>query len=159
MTYPTDCTLPDELLEQIAEQGLEVLPELIRTIINTAMQIERQQHLGVGPYERSPERRDRANGFKPKTVATRVGKITFDVPQVRRGQFYPQSLEKGTRSERALKLALAEMYIQGVSTRKVAAITEQLCGFSVSSTQVSQATALLDEQLAAWREQIGRAHV
>ena len=75
MTYPTDCTLPDELLEQIAEQGLEVLPELIRTIINTAMQIERQQHLGVGPYERSPERRDRANGFKPKTVATRVGKI------------------------------------------------------------------------------------
>jgi transposase-like protein len=85
-------------------------------------------------------------------VATRVGKITFDVPQVRESSFYPRSLEKGLRSERALKLALAEMYVQGVSTRKVAAITEQLCGFAVSSTQVSQAAALLDEQLEAWRQ-------
>ena len=121
------------------------------------MQIERQNHLGAGPYERSSKRRDYANGYKPKTVATRVGKITFDVPQVRESAFYPQSLEKGLRSERALKLALAEMYVQGVSTRKVAAITEQLCGFEVSSTQVSQATALLDEQLEAWRQRpLGR---
>jgi putative transposase len=158
MTYEANCTLPDELLEQIAEQGLEVVPELIRTIINTAMQLERQNYLGVGPYERSPERRDRANGYKPKTVATRVGKITFDVPQVRESSFYPQALEKGLRSERALKLALAEMYVQGVSTRKVAAITEQLCGFEVSSTQVSQAAALLDEQLEAWRQRpLGRS--
>ncbi len=66
--------------------------------------------------------------------------------------FYPSSLEKGIRSERALKLALAEMYVQGVSTRKVAAVTEQLCGFQVSSSQVSMATAELDEQLQAWRE-------
>lgn len=157
MTYKTDCTLTDELLDQIAEQGLEALPEMIRTIINAAMQIERQNHLGVSPYERSPDRRDRANGYKSKTVATRVGKITFDVPQVRESNFYPQSLEKGLRSERALKLALAEMYVQGVSTRKVAAITEQLCGFEVSSTQVSKATALLDEQLEAWRQRpLGR---
>jgi putative transposase len=154
MTYKSDCTLPDELLDQIADQGLDALPELIRTIINAAMQIERQNHLGVSPYERSPERRDHANGYKSKTVATRVGKITFDVPQVREGVFYPQSLEKGLRSERALKLALAEMYVQGVSTRKVAAITERLCGFEVSSTQVSQATALLDEQLEAWRQRL-----
>ncbi len=80
MTYQSDCTLPDDLLSQIAEHGLEVLPELIRTVINAAMQLERQNHLGVGLYEHSPERRDRANGFKPKTVATRVGKITLDVP-------------------------------------------------------------------------------
>lgn len=158
MTYQSDCTLPDELLEQIAEQGLDVLPELIQTLINTAMQLERQKHLGAGLYERSPERRDYANGYKSKTVATRVGKITFDVPQVRQGDFYPNSLEKGIRSERALKLALAEMYIQGVSTRKVAAITEQLCGFEVSSTQVSKATALLDKQLEAWRRRpLGRS--
>lgn len=157
MTYKTDCTLSNELLDQIADQGLDVLPELIRTVINVAMQIERQKHLGVGPYERSPERQDYANGYKPKTVATRVGKIAFAIPQVRDSSFYPQSLEKGIRSERALKLALAEMYVQGVSTRKVAAITEQLCGFEVSSTQVSQATALLDEQLEAWRHRpLGR---
>jgi len=144
-------------LDQIVEQGLEALPELLRTIINIAMQLERQNHQGVGPYERSPERRGHANGYKSKTVATRVGKITFDVPQVRESTFYPQSLEKGLRSERALKLALAEMYVQGVSTRKVAAITEQLCGFEVSSSQVSQAAALLDEQLEAWRQRpLGR---
>lgn len=157
MTYLTNCTLPEEWLEQIAQQGLEFVPDMIRTVINTAMQIERQKHLGAGPYERTAERQGYANGYKSKTVATRMGKITFDVPQVRDGNFYPQSLEKGQRSERALKLALAEMYIQGVSTRRVKAITEQLCGFEVSSTQVSQATALLDEQLAAWRERpLGR---
>ena len=157
MTYKVHCTLPEEFLEQIAEQGLEYLPELIRIVIDAAMEVERQKHLGVAPYERSSARRGHANGYKPKTVATRVGKITFAVPQVREGGFYPQALEKGLRSERALKLALAEMYVQGVSTRKVAAITEQLCGFEVSSTQVSQASAELDEQLQAWRERpLGR---
>ena len=157
MTYKSDCTLPTEILEQIAEQGLDVLPELIRIILNTAMQAERQQYLGVQPYERSSTRRDHANGYKPKTMATRVGEIIFDVPQVRKGDFYPSALEKGIRSERALKLALAEMYVQGVSTRKVAAITERLCGIEVSSTQVSQAAASLDEQLQEWRERpLGR---
>jgi len=81
-----------------------------------------------------------------------LGEITFDIPQVREGGFYPEALEKGLRSERALRLALAEMYVQGVSTRKVAAITEQLCGTEISSTQVSRAAALLDETLAAWRK-------
>lgn len=152
MTYQPNCTLPNELLEQIAEQGLDAIPGMIRTLVNAAMQLERQAYLGAAPYERNEERRDHANGFKPKTVATRMGQITFAVPQVRQGNFYPHSLEKGLRSERALKLALAEMYIQGVSTRKVAAITEQLCGFEVSSTQVSQAMAQLDGQMKAWRE-------
>ena len=157
MTHKSDCTLTPEILEQIAEQGLDVLPELIRTIINTAMQIERQEYLGVRPYERSARRQDYANGYKPKTMATRMGEITFDIPQVRKGDFYPSALERGIRSERALKLALAEMYVQGVSTRKVAAITEKLCGIEVSSTQVSQAAAELDEQLQEWRERpLGR---
>ncbi len=109
MTYQDNCTLPTELLEQIAEQGLDAIPEMMRTLINAAMHMERQAYLGASPYERTLERRDHANGFKPKTVATRMGQVTFDVPQVRHGSFYPQSLEKGLRSERALKLALAEM--------------------------------------------------
>ena len=152
MTYPDDCTLPEEFLEQLATQGMDGLPELIRILVNEAMQLERQKHLNAAPFERSPERRGRANGYKPKTLKTRVGAITFDVPQVREGGFYPQALEKGQRSERALLLALAEMYVQGVSTRKVAAITEQLIGSEVSSTQVSRAASLLDEGLEAWRE-------
>lgn len=154
MTYESDCTLPSELLTQIASEGLDCLPALIQALINTAMQIERQHHIGVGPYERSQERQAHANGYKPKTVTTRVGAITFDVPQVREGNFYPQALEKGLRSERALTLALAEMYVQGVSTRKVAKITEQLCGCAVSSTQVSQATAQLDSILEQWRKRL-----
>ena len=152
MTYQGDFTLPTELLEQIATNGLDTLPELIRIVVNAAMQAERQQYLGAAPYQRTPERQDQANGYKPKTVKTRMGEITFDVPQVRKGDFYPEALEKGLRSERALIMTLAEMYIQGVSTRKVTAILEQMCGTSVSATQVSKASAHLDETLAAWRQ-------
>jgi len=152
MTYREDFTLPAELLEQVSTQGFDVLPELIRIVVNAAMQAERQQHLKAAPYQRTPERESYANGYKPKTVQTRVGNITFSVPQVREGNFYPEALEKGLRSERALTLALAEMYVQGVSTRKVKAITEQLCGISVSSTQVSNAASLLDGELEKWRE-------
>ena len=151
MTYPTDCTLPTEFLDQIAAGGLEALPDAIRLLLNAAMLLERQKFIGAGPYQRAPERQAHANGFKDKTVQTRLGRLTVDVPQVREGGFYPQSLDKGVRSERALKLALAEMYVQGVSTRKVAAITEQLCGFEVSSTQVSRAAAELDAVFEAWR--------
>src|SRR5512141_1881319 len=119
MTYQDDFTLPTELLEQVAEQGLDFLPELIRIVINTAMQVERQRQLGVGPYERSADRQGHANGFKPKTVSTRIAPITFDIPQVREGGFYPQALEKGLRSEWALMLALAWLDPIGTCTANV----------------------------------------
>jgi len=151
----SDCSIPKEVLERLSADGFEALPEAIRLLLNLAMALERQQHLNAAPYERSEERSEErqahANGFKEKTLQTRVGKLTVAVPQVREGGFYPKSLEKGLRSERALKLALAEMYVQGVSTRKVAAITEELCGFEVTSSQVSRATAELDAVFAAWR--------
>jgi len=157
MSYQQAYSLPTELLDQIAAEGLEVLPDLIRIVFNTAMEAERQRYLGVSPYERSEQRQGHANGYKPKTVQTRVGPITFDIPQVREGGFYPQALEKGLRSERALTLSLAEMYVQGVSTRKVNAIVEKLCGGTVSSTQVSRASAQLDEVLEKWRSRpLGR---
>src|SRR5262245_29148332 len=109
MTYRADFTLPAELWEQVQEQGLDILPELIRIVINAALQAERREHLNAEPYQRTEERRGYANGFKPKSMRTRVGDITFAIPQVREGGFYPQALEKGLRSERALTLALAEM--------------------------------------------------
>jgi transposase-like protein len=151
MTYQNDFTLPTEIVEQIAEHGLEYLPELIRTMVNAAMQVERQRYLRAEHYERSEDRQGHANGYKDKTVKTRVGEITFSIPQVREGGFYPEALEKGLRSERALTLTLAEMYIQGVSTRKVAAILERMCGSKVSSSEVSQAAKKLDEKLEEWR--------
>jgi transposase-like protein len=152
MTYRQDFTLPAEVMEQVAEQGLAILPELIRIVVNAAMQAERSEFLQAEHYQHTDERRGYANGYKPKTMHTRVGDITFAVPQVREGGFYPQALEKGLRSERALTLALAEMYVQGVSTRKVKAITEQLCGLSITSSAVSQAASQLDSELAKWRE-------
>jgi transposase-like protein len=96
---------------------------------------------------------DHANGYKSKTVLTRLGELTFEVPQVRSGGFYPSALERGSRSEQAMNLALAEMYVQGVSTRKVITVLQKLVGpeIAISSTQISRCTALLDEGLNAWR--------
>lgn len=148
MTHQNDYTLTDS---QIAN-GLEAIPELIRVLLNNLMQVERTQHLQAGEYERTETRKGHANGYKPKTVKTRVGEITFAIPQVREGGFYPSALEKGMRSERALVAALAEMYVKGVSTRKVKAITEELCGVEISAMQVSRATAELDAVLQEWRE-------
>jgi transposase-like protein len=125
------------------------------------VRIEQQTCLGAGAYERTPERRGRPNGLKAKKVTpamagrareTSMGEIAFDVPQVQDGGVYPGALEKGLRGEPALTLALEEIYVQGVSTRKVGAIIERLCGPAVSSTQVSKAAALLDEVLEAWRK-------
>jgi putative transposase len=80
-----------------------------------------------------------------------MGPVTLNIPQVREGGFYPQALEKGLRSERALTQTLAEMYVQGISTRKVSKVIEGLCGSEVSSSQVSRATAMLDKKLEEWR--------
>jgi putative transposase len=103
------------------------------------MKLEWIEYIGAEPYQRIEQRRDYANGFKPKTINSRIGKLELQVPQTRDGDFYPSALERGERSERALKLAVAEMYVHGVSTRKVAKITAEQCGLDFSSTQVSRA--------------------
>ena len=151
MTYQDNFTATQELIEEISRNGLDYMPELIRIIVNAAMKEERQKYLGVNPYERDEDRQGYANGYKDKTVKTRIGDIQFSIPQVRDGGFYPEALEKGLRSERALTLTMAEMYVQGVSTRKVSAILEKLCGSQVSSSSVSQASKTLDETLEKWR--------
>ena len=138
----------------LLNQGLDGAGEALRILINEACKIERAQHLGANPYERTSERLGYANGFKPKTMTTRLGEITVEVPQVRDSSFYPSALEKGSRTERAVNLALAEMYVQGVSTRKVVTVLQKLVGpqVAISSTQVSRAAKTLDEGLAAWRQ-------
>lgn len=141
-----------EILEFVAARGFEGMAQAMQLLLNEAMKLERSQALGAQPYERSHERRGYANGYKPKTVDARVGRLELAVPQTRGVSFYPTALERGTRSERALKLAVAEMYLQGVSTRKVTAVMEQLCGREVTSMQVSRAVQALDEELTAWRE-------
>lgn len=133
--------------------GLDGAGEALRILVNEASRIERSQHLQAMPYERSSQRVDQANGFKPKTVLTRMGEITFEVPQVRSGGFYPSALERGSRSEQSVNLALAEMYVQGVSTRKVIEVLQKLVGpeVNISSTQISRCAEKLDAGLEAWR--------
>ena len=111
-------------IELIAENGFDGMAEAVSLLVNEAMHVERNRHLQAKPYERTDERQGYANGYKNKTLKSRLGKLDLLVPQVRDGDFYPSVLEKGLRSERALKLAVAEMYVQGVSTRRVKEITE-----------------------------------
>lgn len=152
MTHQEDYNPSEKVTDLLAKNGWGAIPDLIRVVVNQAMQEERARYLQAEEYERTQDRKGYANGYKPKTVKTRVGEITFSVPQVREGGFYPSVLEKGLRSERALTMTLAEMYVQGVSTRRVKEITEQLCGFEISAEQVSRATAQLDAVLQEWRE-------
>ena len=155
MTHHTDPELLNNVLQLLTEQGHDGFAEGLRILVNEAMRIERHQVLQAQPYERTDTRLGYANGYKPKTLTSRVGPITFRIPQVRgETAFYPSALEKGIRSEQALKLAMAEMYVQGVSTRKVSAIVEELCGTSVSSAQVSDCAKLLDAELQKWRDRL-----
>ena len=116
------------------------------------MQAERSQYLQAKAYERTEDRKGNANGYKPKTVRTKLGDITFAIPQVREGGFYPFAIEKGMRSKRTLQIILAEMYVQGVSTRRIKAINEELCGVEISAMQVSRAAQQLDDVWQEWRE-------
>lgn len=148
-----------EIYQVLVDHGLGGLNGAVQTLMNEAMKLERAEHLQASPYERSSSRRGHSNGFKDKTVFTRSGPLELKIPQVRDSSFYPQSLDKGYRSEKALKLALAEMYVQGISTRKVKKVTEALCGFEVSATEVSRVSKLLDDDLEKFRNRpLGKFH-
>jgi transposase-like protein len=153
MACEANGTKVGEIIEQLCDEGFDGVTGAVITLLNEAMKLDRSRHLQASPYERSEGRQGYSNGYKPKTVNSRLGKLKLSVPQVRDSEeeFYPGCLEKGLRSERALKAALAEMYIQGVSTRKVRAITEALCGYEITSSQVSRITKELDEQFEQWR--------
>ena len=140
----------DAAFAALLNNGLDGAGEALRILVNEASRIERNHFLNAQPHERTAERTDYANGFKPKTMMTRVGELTFDVPQVRGGGFYPSALEKGARTEQALNIALAEMYVQGVSSRKVMTGLQELLGREEwsSTSEVSRAAEQQDAGLA-----------
>lgn len=147
-------TTIEAILEQLIATGATDLGRLFGQLFELALQIEREQFLKASHYERTPERQGYANGYKPKRIDTPAGTVTLQVPKTagHDGEaFYPQSLERGQRSSRAVMLAVAEMYIKGVSTRQAEDVMRQFGIESLSSTQVSRATKLLDDELAAWR--------
>lgn len=148
-------TAVEALLEQLIAQGPNDIAGVFARAFELAMELERERFLRAGRYERTPERQGYANGYKPKRVDTPAGSVTVQVPKTAgHGDtpFYPQSLERGRRSVRAVMLAVAEMYIKGVSTRDVEAVMAEFGIESLSSSQVSRATKLLDEELQAWRD-------
>ena len=143
----------EALMEQLIENGCEDMAPVFAGLFNLAMRIERERFLGAVHYERSAERRGYANGVKPKKIDTPAGTLRLQVPKTAGHEepFYPQALERGRRSCRAVMLAVAEMYIKGVSTRDAEAVMREFGLESLSSSQVSRATAVLDEELEAWR--------
>lgn len=142
-------------LAGVAQAVLLDDPDFLRGIVERAVQaiLEEQMtaHLGAARYERGEGRTGYRNGFKPRTLTTRVGTLDLRVPQDRDGTFSTEIFARYQRSEQALVTTLMEMYVQGVSTRKVTAITEALCGTSVSKSQVSALVGRLDPELKAWR--------
>jgi transposase-like protein len=139
-------------LWQEARDGQDdALRRLVEHLVQRVLEEEMTALLGAGPHERTPERRGYRNGHSPRALKTRVGTIELEVPRDREGRFQTQVFERYQRSEKALLLAIAEMYVQGVSTRKVKEITEALCGLEVSRSQVSELAKDLDGEIAAWR--------
>jgi len=151
--HTPDSTTFAMALELLSENGFESMAAAMEILFNEAMKIERSEFLQAGPHERAEGRQGYANGYRDKRVKTRLGELALRIPRTRGCEepFYPRSLERGERSERALKLAVAQMYVEGVSTRRVTEVTRELCGLDVTSSQVSRATKLLDEELNAWR--------
>jgi putative transposase len=134
-----------------AVPGEDALRPMLKELVQAALEQEFEQFIGAGRWKRSEQRRGWRNGAKPRQWRTRVGTLDLLVPKDREGRFQPSLFARYERSEKALVLALIEMYVKGVSTRKVTDIVEQLCGLSVSASQVSVLVKRLDAELAAWR--------
>lgn len=129
----------------------DLFRRMMEQMVQEAMEKEFERFMGAAPWERSSSRRGWRNGHKPRKLHTRVGSLDLRVPKDREGRFQPGLFARYQRSEKALVLALIEMYVQGVSTRKVSRVVEDLCGFSISASQVSALVKKLDSELDAWR--------
>lgn len=130
----------------------DALRATLGQLIHETLEREFAQFVGAGRFERTPERRGVRNGYRRRRLLTRVGSLELRVPRDPAGRFQPTLFARYQRSEQALVLALVEMYVQGVSTRKVSAVVEQLCGAAVSASEVSALAKTLDASLAAWRQ-------
>ena len=142
-----------------ALMGDDGFRELVQMTVQQVLEAEMEEAVGAGKWERTEERVGYRSGYRDRTLVTRVGKLELRVPQDRAGRFSTELFERYQRSEKAFVSALTEMYIQGVSTRKVKAITEELCGHAVSASTVSAINAKLDEDLERFaRRQLEEAY-
>lgn len=142
-------TVDDEVLKDLFS-GDTGTSKLLEQVLNQVLQAQAAEQVQAMPYERSEERQGYRNGTRPHSITTRVGTLTLKVPRLRNGNFSTELFARYQRSEQALVLALVEMVIQGVSTRKVAAITEELCGTEFSKSTVSDLCKRLDPIVEGW---------
>ena len=142
----------EEMVQGILLEDPAFLKEIVERVLQELLEAEMTEHIGAAPYERSATRSGHRNGYKPRTLRTRVGTLNLLVPQDREGTFCTRLFSRYQRNEKALCLALMEMYVEGVSTRKVKDITEELCGTSFSKSLISSLASSLDSELEAWRE-------
>lgn len=149
--------LNDEILHGLFQRD-EAVARLIEQVLNQVLQAQVTEQLKAAPYERTEERQGYRNGTLPHTLTTRVGTLTLRVPRLRNGQFSTDLFMRYQRSEQALVLALMEMVVNGVSTRKVAKITEELCGTEFSKSTVSDLCTRLDPIVHAWNNRNLREH-
>ncbi len=139
------------ILQACSGNGSDPLKALLKHTIQHVLEEELTAFLNAEPYIRTEERRGYRNGYKPRTLKTRIGRLDLMVPKDREGRFQTELFEKYQRNEKALVLAIIEMYVQGVSTRKVKKITEELCGLEISKSQVSTLAKGLDKEVQQWR--------
>ncbi|GAB1719549.1 MAG: hypothetical protein NTAFB09_12800 [Nitrosospira sp.] len=146
-----DVSVGKELLPGLLS-GQDGLAKLVEAVLNQILEAQVTESLGADRHERSEERQGYRNGYRPRTLFTRIGPVTLQVPQTRDGSFSTDIFKRYQRSEQAFVLALMEMVVQGVSTRKVSAITEELCGASFSKSTVSALCVGLDARVRAFNE-------
>jgi transposase-like protein len=146
-----DVSVGRELLPGLLS-GQDGLAKLVEAVLNQVLEAQVTEALGADRHERTEERTGYGNGYRARTLYTRVGPVTLQVPQTREGVFSTEIFKRYQRSEQAFVLALMEMVVQGVSTRKVAAITEELCGASFSKSTVSALCVGLDARVRAFNE-------
>ena len=139
-------------LKQIAQDQPDLLRPLIQAVLQEVLETEMDEALQAGKHERSADRLGYRSGYYRRNLVTRVGQLELRVPQDRQGHFSTAVFERYQRSEKALVAALAEMYVQGVSTRKVKAITEELCGHEFGADSISQINKKLDAELQRWAQ-------
>jgi putative transposase len=144
--------LAEEVAQGILLDDPSFLHEIVERVVQQVLETEMTEHIGAAPYERTERRTGQRNGYKPRTLRTRIGTLNLLVPQDREGTFSTRLFSRYQRNEKALVLALMQMYVGGVSTRKVKDITEELCGTSFSKSLVSSLAGSLDAELEAWRK-------
>jgi putative transposase len=140
-----------QLAQGILLDDPSFLGQIVERVLQEMLEAQMTEHIGAAPYERSATRTGQRNGYKPRALRTRVGTLNLLVPQDREGTFSTRLFSRYQRNEKALVLALMEMYVEGVSTRKVKEVTEELCGISFSKSLVSSLAGSLDQELQAWR--------